>query len=46
MSGSKPVKLSKQLASLLDQAGIPTLLGRSGWHRGSVRNLVAKSGAG
>ncbi|MBN2644381.1 MAG: hypothetical protein JXR59_02785 [Desulfuromonadaceae bacterium] len=30
------------MASLLDQADIPTLGGRQGWHRGSVRNLVAK----
>lgn len=40
----KPTLSYTAMASVLDQAGIPTLSGRQGWHRGSVRNLVAKNG--
>ena len=31
-----------ELAEMLDQAGIPTLRGSTGWHRGTIRNLIVK----
>ena len=32
-----------RLAEILDEAGVPTLSGREGWNRASLRNLVAKN---
>ncbi|WP_045216944.1 hypothetical protein [Desulfonatronovibrio magnus] len=31
-----------ELAEMLDNAGIPTLSGKVGWNRGTIRNLVVK----
>ena len=40
--GKDPSVSYARLAEILDEAGVPTLSGREGWNRASLRNLVAK----